>query len=161
MKKETFRKTREAIALLSEVLTSYEYGEAHTERLELLKAFNVLTDLVVKPRDKANPKRILSFLGSFYFYFNEYNEFVLLDSDKRQIAFFEDVDDKKEYDLIKQLEAISNPMELLDLGFCAELYYDNDMRNFVKLLKKYDLFETSNPQSEIFRIGDYFMFFVY
>jgi hypothetical protein len=161
MKKENFIKTNQAIHLLSEVLTNYEYGESHDERIHLLNAFNTLSDLIQKPKGKNNLKKIDSFMGAFYVYFNEYQELVILDSDKKQIALFENMDESKAFDIYNQLESMGNPMKLLDMGFCAEVYFDNDMENFVKNLKKYDLFETSNPQSEIFRVGLFFVFFVY
>jgi hypothetical protein len=88
MKKENFIKTNQAIQLLSEVLTNYEYGESHNERIEILNAFNTLSDLIQKPKGINNLKRIDSWMGVFYVYFNEYQELVILDSDKKQIAFF-------------------------------------------------------------------------
>jgi hypothetical protein len=161
MKKQTYKKTHEAIKLLSEILISYEYGEAHAERMEVLKAFNSLSDLVSKPKGFDSAKRIDTLMGEVYVYFNSYGEFVVLDSDKKQIAFFDNVDDGEEFELYNQIQAMSNPMNLLDLGFCAEIYYGEDLETFIKDLKKYDLFETSNPLSEIYRVGDFFVFFVY
>jgi hypothetical protein len=161
MKKENFVKTSRAIQLLGEVLTNYECGESHEERIEILQAFNTLSDMIQKPKGKDNLKKIDSFMGAFYVYFNEYNELVILDSDKKQICFLENIDDSKVFDIYNQLEAMKNPMDLFSLSFCAEIYFDNDMENFVKNLKKYELFETSNPQSEIFRIGLFLVFFVY
>jgi len=159
MKKETFLKTREAMDNLRHVLVD---GEIDIEtRTNILQAFNTLSDFIKKPLGKHNALRVDSYMGTLYVYFNEYRELVILDSDKRQICFLEDIDNGKEFDIYKQLEVMGNPMKLLDLGFCAEVYYDNDMDNFIKNLKKYDLFETSNPQSEIYRVGMFYLFFVY
>lgn len=161
MKKENYTKTSEAIQLLSEVLTNYEYGEAHDERIEILQAFNILSDLIQRPKGINNLKMIKSYMGVFYVYFNEYRELVILDSDKKQICFIDNVDNGEEYDIYKTLENMKNPMDLFALSFCADIYYDNDMENFVKNLKKQNLFETIDPQSEIFRIGLFLVFFVY
>jgi hypothetical protein len=120
-----------------------------------------LSDFIKKPLGLYNALRVDSYMGTFYVYFNEYRELVILDSDKRQICFLENIDNGKEFDIYKQLEVMKHPMDLLEMGFCAEVYYDNDMDNFIKNLKKYDLFETSNPKSEIYKVGMFYLFFVY
>jgi hypothetical protein len=159
MKKETFRKTIQAIDNLSHILLNVEISQ--DERTNILQAFNTLSDMIQRPKSIDSAKKIISNMGIMYCYFDAYGDLILLDSDKKQIAFIDNVDSGEEFDIYNQLEAMGNPMNLLDMGFCAEVYFDNDMENFVKNLKKYDLFETSNPQSEIFRVGLFFVFFVY
>jgi hypothetical protein len=159
MKKETYRKTIQAIDNLSHILLNVDIKQ--DERINVLQAFNVLSDMIERPKSVSSAKKLVSHLGIMFCYFDPYGDLILLDSDKKQIAFIDNVDSGEEFDIYEYIENMTHPIDLYHFGFCADIDYDLDLEGFTQRLTKKNMFESSNPQSEIFRVGMFHLFFKY
>jgi len=155
MKRFTYKQTTRAIQTLSETLKEGQLSDF--ERESLLKAFNTLSDLIKKPKGINSAKRVDTIIGKVYIYFNEYNELVFLDSNKKQMFFLEDIDDGEEYDIVKKLEQMEHPSDLLSFSFCDNIKANWNLEELINSLN----FETENPMSEIYQIGEYNFVFIY